>query len=93
MSKAARAGRIFLDYLRNERGATAVAAYSPRARPGIAVSLPIPWSDLKLPEQPLFPVTGYDQWKGRLKRDPWKGLPGSSQRLPAETLKIFRIQV
>jgi bifunctional non-homologous end joining protein LigD len=87
MSKAARAGRIFIDYLRNERGATAVAAYSPRARAGAAVSLPLPWSDLKLPERPVFHVANYPEWKVRLKRDPWKDLPSSGQSL---TPKIFK---
>ncbi len=91
MSKAARTGRIFIDYLRNERGATAVAAYSPRARPGAAVSLPLYWSDLKLAERPVFQVAGYGQWKARLNRDPWKDLPGSVQRLTSETLKLFKI--
>ncbi len=91
MSKAARASRIYLDYLRNERGATAVAAYSPRARPGAAVSLPIPWSDLKLASRPVFRVADYSQWKSLLKCDPWKGLPRSKQRLASEVLKFFKI--
>ncbi|KTR84045.1 ATP-dependent DNA ligase [Novosphingobium barchaimii] len=46
MSKAKRKGRIFIDWLRNQRGATAVVPYSARARPGSPVAAPIAWSEL-----------------------------------------------
>jgi bifunctional non-homologous end joining protein LigD len=44
---AARRGRLFIDYLRNGRGTTAVATYSPRARPGFPIAAPARWSDIE----------------------------------------------
>jgi bifunctional non-homologous end joining protein LigD len=81
MTKAARTGRIYLDYLRNERGATAVAPFSPRARPGMNVSLPLPWSALKETTLPAFPVADFSTWRSRLRSDPWKALASTRQRL------------
>jgi bifunctional non-homologous end joining protein LigD len=91
MSKAARKGRIFLDYLRNERGATAVAAFSPRARAGAPVSLPLDWSDLKLAERPVVHVADFEEWKGRLSRDPWRQFFKTPSRITAKILEQFKI--
>ena len=46
MSKEKRQGRIFIDWLRNERGATAIAPFSLRARPGAPVAVPVGWDEL-----------------------------------------------
>ncbi|HEY0760490.1 MAG TPA: DNA ligase D [Acidisarcina sp.] len=81
MTKAARKGKIYLDYLRNERGATAVAPFSPRARPGSFVSLPMEWKELNAPEVPRFSAADFASWKQRLKTDPWKDLPAIRQSL------------
>lgn len=52
MSKAKRKGRIFIDWLRNERGATAIAPFSLRARPGAPVAVPVNWDELKSVKSP-----------------------------------------
>jgi bifunctional non-homologous end joining protein LigD len=84
MTKAARKGKIYLDYLRNDRGATAVAPFSPRARVGAPVSLPLPWSALKLTERPIFHVADLPAWRSRLRTDPWKPMLSLHQRLDPE---------
>jgi bifunctional non-homologous end joining protein LigD len=82
MTKAARRGKIYLDYLRNERGATSVAPYSPRAREGVAVSMPLSWAELKkMNERPLFQVANFSEWRQRLKKDPWKDMEAVNQKL------------
>ena len=92
MTKAARKGKIYLDYLRNERGATSVAPYSPRARAGAPVSMPLSWAELKLAARPVFRVTESASWSGRLKRDPWKELPGLKQRVTTAALKSVGVR-
>ncbi len=82
MSKAARTGKIYLDYLRNERGATAVAPYSPRARKGMGVAVPLAWTELSNPTRPTFQVANFPDWSARLKKDPWASMPKIKQTLP-----------
>ncbi len=78
MSKAERRGRIFVDYLRNARGATAVAPYSTRARPGAPVSVPIPWEDLS---EDLSPDRFNLENVSTFSKDPWPGFFDVRQRL------------
>ncbi|MFP7570412.1 DNA ligase D [Marivita sp. S2033] len=67
MSKSKRKGRVFIDWLRNERGATAIASYSLRARPGAPVAVPVTWDELKeLDGANSFSMSDMD---ARLKRD------------------------
>jgi bifunctional non-homologous end joining protein LigD len=87
MTKAARKNRIYLDYLRNERGATAVAPYSPRARKGARVAMPLGWNELKKPERPVFTVASFDEWRTRLKRDPWAKMETLRQALTAQAIR------
>jgi bifunctional non-homologous end joining protein LigD len=86
MTKALRKNRIYLDYLRNDRGSTAIAPYSPRARSGIPVALPLEWKELTAKARPTFHVTDFDSWKKRLSRDPWEKMAEVKQRLPARSI-------
>ena len=83
MTKSKRNGRIFIDYLRNSRGATSVAAYSTRARAGAPVSTPIDWSELNARLAPdKFTVRNLHQRLARLRHDPWRDLSRIKQKLP-----------
>ena len=87
---ANRIGRIYVDYVRNAHGATTVAAYSARARPGLGVSMPVPWEMLES-------LKGGDQWTVATARehlsfhrnDPWSDYWSARQSL-ASTMKLLK---
>ncbi|SEI44671.1 DNA ligase D [Paraburkholderia diazotrophica] len=80
-----RKGKIFVDYLRNNRGSSTVCAYSLRARPGLGVSVPLAWDEVS-------DTTAGDQWNianvherlDALKSDPWAAYAKTKQRITAE---------
>jgi bifunctional non-homologous end joining protein LigD len=87
MTKALRKNRIYLDYLRNDRGSTAIAPYSSRARSGAPVALPLHWKELNAKSRPVFHVMDFESWKERLATDPWAEMPKMKQRLSAKAIR------
>jgi bifunctional non-homologous end joining protein LigD len=85
VSKQKRRGHILIDWLRNGLGSTAIASFSPRARPGAGVATPLAWKDvnakLDVSKYTLHTVPGRLR---ALKFDPWKGFDASTQVLPAQ---------
>ncbi len=81
MTKAARKNRIYLDYLRNDRESTAIAPWSPRARAGAPVAMPLDWKELEANEAPSLHVGDLPQWQHRLQHDPWKAIARVKQRI------------
>jgi bifunctional non-homologous end joining protein LigD len=71
-AKRGRERKILLDYMRNNRTNTSIAAFSPRARPGAMVSMPLDWAELD--ESPSkWTLMSVPQRLKRLRRDPWAG--------------------
>ncbi|WP_114946590.1 non-homologous end-joining DNA ligase [Microvirga calopogonii] len=81
--KQEREGRIFIDYLRNNREASAIAPYSTRSRPGAPVATPIAWEELSPDLKPNgFTVKNLGNRLASLKRDPWAEMSKIDQVLP-----------
>lgn len=83
MSKAKRKGRIFIDWLRNQRGSTAILPYSPRARSGASVAVPIAWNELKDHDSGAdFTIKDFDKLQRRAGSAAMQGWGEAEQTLP-----------
>jgi bifunctional non-homologous end joining protein LigD len=89
-AKAGRSDKILIDYLRNNRTNTSIAAYSTRARPNGSVSVPIGWSELSRPTTPdRFTMATVPARLARLRADPWKAYASTRQRLPRDAVRAL----
>lgn len=93
MTKAARANKIYLDYLRNDREATAIAPFSPRARPGVPVAVTLDWNELRSSARPIFYISNFASWQNRLRRDPWQPMIASKQILEVSAIRAIGVKV
>jgi len=84
MARSEREGKIFIDYLRNVRGATSVAAYSTRAKPAAPVSVPLDWDELS-PRRPSdhYTIITVPRRLAGLRSDPWRDYASRRRPLPA----------
>jgi bifunctional non-homologous end joining protein LigD len=87
-SKAKRKGRIFIDWLRNERGSTAIAPFSPRRRANAPVATPVSWAELPdFDSAAAFTIGTVGQRLAKLRSDPWKDYAAASR----QSLKLAAI--
>jgi bifunctional non-homologous end joining protein LigD len=87
IQKAKRSGKILIDYLRNQRGMTAVAAYSTRARPGAAVSMPLTWEELTPEIGPAFFTIRNAPARLASVADPWADFRAAAAPIETEAKK------
>ena len=89
MSKAKRKGKIFIDYLRNARTATAISAYSTRAYAGAPVSVPLRWDELTTDVRgEHFNIRNVPQRLARLGKDPWHEYDARRRPLTDKLMKV-----
>ena len=89
MSKAKRKGRIFIDWLRNERGSTAIAPYSPRAKVEGSVAVPVSWAELSRIDSANQFTIPLVLKRIKRKTDPWSGYFETRQKISKAALRFF----
>lgn len=88
MSKSRREGRIFLDYLRNGRGATSIASYSVRAREGAPVATPLRWDEVaRVGRGDRYTITNLPRRLSALTADPWHDFEAARRKITVDTLE------
>ncbi len=90
MTKALRKGKVYIDYLRNERGASAIAPYSPRARDTPSVATPLSWTELsRVKRGDAYAMDSISRRLGSLRGDPWAGYSDLRQEISPAALRMF----
>ncbi len=90
MSKAKRRGKVFIDYLRNQRGATAIVSYSTRRRKGAPVATPLAWDELSVrTKADMYNIGNLPRRLDRLKSDPWADFASIRQSITQEIRAAF----
>ncbi len=84
-----RMGRIFVDWIRNGRGATTAAAFSVRSRPGLGVSVPLAWSELgKIESASQWNIFNLHERIAKQRSDPWKDYAGTRQTIASAAKRL-----
>jgi bifunctional non-homologous end joining protein LigD len=90
--KRTRIGKIFVDYLRNQRGGSSIVNYSTRAKPGAPVACPLRWDELKgLKSAAPYSLKTLPARLKKLKRDPWEGFFSTRQSLTTKARKALGV--
>lgn len=90
MSKAKRVGKVFIDYLRNSRGATSIAPYSTRAKPNATIAMPLYWDELTTKiHSDSFTIENVNTRLKAIKSDPWQDMLKTKQSITIKMKKML----
>jgi bifunctional non-homologous end joining protein LigD len=90
LSKAKRRGKVFVDYLRNQRGATAIASYSTRRKAGAPVAVPLAWDELSTRTRPdMYNIVNLPKRLEKVRSDPWEGFYSTRQSITRKMMAAF----